>query len=168
MWRDGQGWRMRAGMEGVDRDDHRYPNLSCGHMSHPSHDWPIHPHHGGSHRPCKPSPPWQGFLNSDTFDSNSIIRVKLRCVKKNRMNSYRCYKSKECEQCNAPQCPLMTLFCCCYFLILKKIVQKRFLGRHTQMSYFGTTDTPVLDIWWHLLWVSKPECAALFPLRRGM
>ena len=22
---------------------------------------------------------------------------------------------------------------------------------------FGATDTPVLDFWWHLLWVSKPE-----------
>ena len=25
------------------------------------------------------------------------------------------------------------------------------------MSFFGATGTPVLDFWWHLLWVSKPE-----------
>ena len=25
------------------------------------------------------------------------------------------------------------------------------------MSVFGTTGTPVLDFWWRLLWVSKPE-----------
>ena len=25
------------------------------------------------------------------------------------------------------------------------------------MSYFGATGTPVLDFWWRLLWVSKPE-----------
>ena len=26
------------------------------------------------------------------------------------------------------------------------------------MSPFcGATDTPILDFWWHLLWVSKPE-----------
>ena len=24
-------------------------------------------------------------------------------------------------------------------------------------SFCGATDTPVLDFWWHLLWVSKPE-----------
>ena len=27
--------------------------------------------------------------------------------------------------------------------------------------FCGATDTPVLDFWWHLLWVSKPEWAAL-------
>ena len=25
------------------------------------------------------------------------------------------------------------------------------------MSFFGATGTPVLDFWWRLLWVSKPE-----------
>ena len=25
------------------------------------------------------------------------------------------------------------------------------------MSICGATDTPVLDFWWYLLWVSKPE-----------
>ena len=34
------------------------------------------------------------------------------------------------------------------------------------MSFFGATGTPVLDFWWRLLWVSKPEWAALFALRR--
>ena len=34
------------------------------------------------------------------------------------------------------------------------------------MSIFGATGTPVLDFWWRLLWVSKPEWAALFALRR--
>ena len=36
------------------------------------------------------------------------------------------------------------------------------------MSFCGATDTPVLDFWWHLLWVSKPEWAALFTLGGGM
>ena len=30
------------------------------------------------------------------------------------------------------------------------------------------TDTPVLDLWWCLLWVSKPEWAALFALGGGI
>ena len=25
------------------------------------------------------------------------------------------------------------------------------------------TDTPVLDFWWHLLWVSKPEWGLIHP-----
>ena len=37
------------------------------------------------------------------------------------------------------------------------------------MSPFcGATDTPVLDFWWCLLWVSKPEWAALFALDGGV
>ena len=37
------------------------------------------------------------------------------------------------------------------------------------MSPFcGATDTPVLDFWRCLLWVSKPEWAALFTLDRGV
>ena len=36
------------------------------------------------------------------------------------------------------------------------------------MSIFRATGTPVLDFWWRLLWVSKPEWAALFALRRQM
>ena len=39
-------------------------------------------------------------------------------------------------------------------------------GGHIHMSYFGATDTPVLDFWWRLLWVSKAERAALFALQR--
>ena len=34
--------------------------------------------------------------------------------------------------------------------------------------FCGATDTPVLDFWWCLLWVSKPEWAALFTLERGI
>ena len=34
--------------------------------------------------------------------------------------------------------------------------------------FFGATDTPILDFWWRLLWVSKPEWAALFKLGRGI
>ena len=30
------------------------------------------------------------------------------------------------------------------------------------------TDTPVLDFWWHLLWISKPEWAPLFTLGNGI
>ena len=33
--------------------------------------------------------------------------------------------------------------------------------------HFWVTDTPVLDFWWRLLWVSKPEWAALFALGIG-
>ena len=29
------------------------------------------------------------------------------------------------------------------------------------MSFFGATGTPVLDFWWRLLWVSKPEWVLL-------
>ena len=37
------------------------------------------------------------------------------------------------------------------------------------MSPFcGATNTPVLDFWWRLLWVSKPEWAVLFTLGRGI
>ena len=37
------------------------------------------------------------------------------------------------------------------------------------MSPFcGATDTPVLDFWWRLLWVSKPEWAALSALGGGV
>ena len=37
------------------------------------------------------------------------------------------------------------------------------------MSPFsGATDTPVLDFWWRLLWVSKQEWAALFKFGRGI
>ena len=37
------------------------------------------------------------------------------------------------------------------------------------MSPFcGATDNPVLDFWWCLLWVSKPEWAALFVLGGGI
>ena len=30
------------------------------------------------------------------------------------------------------------------------------------------TDNPVLNFWWHLLWVEKPEWAALFALGKGI
>ena len=39
-----------------------------------------------------------------------------------------------------------------FFLNLRK---KNF-GGHIHTSYFGVTGTPILDFWWHLLWVSKP------------
>ena len=32
----------------------------------------------------------------------------------------------------------------------------------------GATDTPVLDFWWCLLWISKPEWLALFIFGRGV
>ena len=34
--------------------------------------------------------------------------------------------------------------------------------------FCGATDTPVLDFWWHVLWVWKPEWAALPTLGRGI
>ena len=46
---------------------------------------------------------------------------------------------------------------------------KYFCVGHVQMSYFGATRTPVLDFWWRLLWVSKPEWVLpLFVLWRWM
>ena len=36
------------------------------------------------------------------------------------------------------------------------------------MAFCEATETPVLDFWWHLLWVSRPEWAALFILGRGI
>ena len=36
------------------------------------------------------------------------------------------------------------------------------------MSIFGTTDAPVLNFWWCLLWVSKPEWETLFALGWGI
>ena len=33
--------------------------------------------------------------------------------------------------------------------------------------FCGVTDNPVLDFWWHLLWVSKPEWAALLALAKA-
>ena len=36
------------------------------------------------------------------------------------------------------------------------------------MSFYGTTDTPVLDFWWYLLWVLKAEWEALFTLDRSV
>ena len=38
------------------------------------------------------------------------------------------------------------------------------------MSFFGATGTPVLDFWWRLLWVSKPEWVLPYSLflRRRM
>ena len=40
------------------------------------------------------------------------------------------------------------------------------IGWH--LTFFGMTDTPVLAFWWCVLWVSKPEWAALFTLGRGV
>ena len=36
------------------------------------------------------------------------------------------------------------------------------------MSFYGANNTPVLDFWWCLLWVSKPEWATLFTIGRGI
>ena len=37
------------------------------------------------------------------------------------------------------------------------------------MSPFcGAIDTSILNFWWHLLWASKPEWAALFMLDRDV
>ena len=44
-----------------------------------------------------------------------------------------------------------------------------FTKKLEDMSNFcGATDTPVLDFWWCLFWVSKPAWAALFTLGRGV
>ena len=43
---------------------------------------------------------------------------------------------------------------------------KKNFGGHESLLW--TTDTPVLDFWWRLLWVSKPAWAALFELGGGI
>ena len=44
-----------------------------------------------------------------------------------------------------------------------------FLKNWEDISPFcGTTDAPVLDLWWYLLLVSNPHLAALFTLGRGI
>ena len=50
------------------------------------------------------------------------------------------------------------------FLLFFVYFTKKKLGGH--MSFHGATDTLVLDFWRRLLWVSKPEWAALFTLGR--
>ena len=47
---------------------------------------------------------------------------------------------------------LISFFFFFFFFFLNSF----FVG-HIHMSYFGATGTPVLDFWWRLLWVSKPE-----------
>ena len=42
---------------------------------------------------------------------------------------------------------------------------KKVFGGH--MSFLGTTGTPVLDFWWHLLWGSKPESVLPYSLFFG-
>ena len=36
------------------------------------------------------------------------------------------------------------------------------------MSFYGVTDSPVLDFWSCLLWASKPEWTALYTLDGGV
>ena len=36
------------------------------------------------------------------------------------------------------------------------------------MSFYGATDTPVLDFWWCILWFSNPEWSDLFALGGGV
>ena len=44
-----------------------------------------------------------------------------------------------------------------FFVLFFKWTFVHFLFFVAHMSYFGATGTPVLDFWWRLLWVSKPE-----------
>ena len=57
-------------------------------------------------------------------------------------------------------------------LVLNKfssfLLLKNFLENICISSFCGATDTPVLDFWWHLPWVSKPEWTALFELCGGV
>ena len=52
--------------------------------------------------------------------------------------------------------------CLCYILWRNNIFFLSF------KVFCGASDTPVLDFWWHLLWVSQPEWAAFFMLGRGI
>ena len=54
-----------------------------------------------------------------------------------------------------PYLGLLTIFFFFFFFLKWTFVHFLFFVRH--MSYFGATGTPVLDFWWRLLWVSKPE-----------
>ena len=54
------------------------------------------------------------------------------------------------------------------FMIFNFFFFLKFFGGH--MSFLGATGTPVLDFWWRLLWVSKPEWVLPYSLflRRRM
>ena len=58
---------------------------------------------------------------------------------------------------------LLTFWYNSYYFFFKKV-----FGGHIHISFFGATGTPVLNFWWRLLWVSKPEWVlALFAFCRG-
>ena len=52
-----------------------------------------------------------------------------------------------------------------YFFLFIVFFLKIFGGH---MSFYGATDTPVLDFWWRLFNGSKPEWATLFTLGGGI
>ena len=55
------------------------------------------------------------------------------------------------------------------FLVIPKIGNVGFFKKMEDISpFYVATDTPVLNSWWHLFYVSKPEWAALFTLGRGI
>ena len=65
-----------------------------------------------------------------------------------------CHLSK--KKCRVHICILNYYFVASALKHRGKCVNFLFVG-HIDMSYFGATGTPVLDFWWRLLWVSKPE-----------
>ena len=65
----------------------------------------------------------------------------------------------------------LTRIVCCTGQIHKQVLTTLvfFWKIFEDLSPFrGPTDIPVLDFWWHLLWISKSEGAALFMLDRGI
>ena len=54
----------------------------------------------------------------------------------------------------------------CFWFLPLFFIKEKFLEDIS--PFCGATDTPVLDFWWCLLWVLKPEWAASFTLGRGV
>ena len=51
---------------------------------------------------------------------------------------------------------------------LSLIVSHEVYAEYLRGFLIKATDTPVLDFWWHIVWVSKPELAALFAFGGGI
>ena len=98
---------------------------------------------------------------ADACTKKNFDRYKTGSFKSIRSNMNRYFKEKRginiCADSAFNNANLMVFF-----------VFFKVFGGH--MSFFGATGTPVLDFWWRLLWVSKPEWVLPYSLflRRRM
>ena len=65
-------------------------------------------------------------------------------------------------------CCLLAIFSLCAHTFSKRAFSFFFKFLVDKCPFCGATVTPILDFWWHLLWVSEPELATLFGLGRGI